>query len=89
MKSTQEMIEVMQAYVNGECIEAQFLDGSWAEVRPTAWNWNEVDYRIKKRMRTVRLFAWYDGALYYRPENFVSRHGKRVPSEDKKFEVEE
>lgn len=47
MKTTAEMIEVMQAYVRGEEIEVCLLSGSiCATVTDPAWNWHRYDYQI-------------------------------------------
>ena len=50
MKTTKEMIEVMQAYERGEQIERKFLDNDdccWVEVRAPLWDWYRSDYRVK------------------------------------------
>ena len=51
MKTTKEMIEVMQAYERGEKIEC-FNDGEqWRDVNSPIWDWLHNDYRVKpKRM---------------------------------------
>lgn len=52
MKTTQEMIAVMQAYVNGKEIET--FDGKvWHHVNIPFWNWNDVDYRVKEKPKYV------------------------------------
>ena len=49
MKSTQEMIEVMQAAMEGKKVERQMLgcDVPWQEESPPLWNWFVFDYRVK------------------------------------------
>lgn len=58
MKTTKQMIDVMQAYVDGRGIEYQFNkeNDSWGEITDPAWAWDTIDYRIKKR----KLYAIYD-----------------------------
>lgn len=45
MKTTEEMIEVMQAHLRGEAIECNAGLG-WRESCGPSWNWPECDYRI-------------------------------------------
>ena len=50
MKTTQEMIAVMQAYVDGKEIESannSFTDKIWYDTIDPIWNWYENDYRVK------------------------------------------
>lgn len=51
MKTTAEMIEVMQAFERGEKIECKYLRGNdiWDVLPSPSWNWSECDYRIKAR----------------------------------------
>ena len=46
MKTTKEMIEVMQAYDRGEKIEC-FNDEEWKYVKNPVWDWLHNDYRVK------------------------------------------
>ena len=53
MKTTKEMIEVMQAYADGKKIERIDLeDGFVSPVVQTEWNWAHFDYRIKPEQTT-------------------------------------
>jgi len=48
--TTQEMIEVMQAYERGEEIEfrlADCEDDRWAPTASPLWNWDNFEYRVK------------------------------------------
>ena len=50
MKTTEEMIAVMQAYADGETIQCQVLDGCiWTNVCSDSpvWDWVYFDYRVK------------------------------------------
>jgi len=50
MKTTKEMIEVMQAFENGAEIEAKpIVVGDWKEETEPEWDWVSFDYRIKKQ----------------------------------------
>ena len=48
MKTTKEMIDVMQAYVRGEQIEC-FNDEQWKDVNNPIWDWLHNDYRVKQK----------------------------------------
>ena len=52
MKTTQEMIEVMQAYLRGEKIEYRYGNTDWLECRVPIWNWNNIEYRVKQKQKT-------------------------------------
>ena len=47
MKTTKEMIEVMQAYDRGEQIEAVY-GGVWVDIDMPEWSWGLRDYRVKQ-----------------------------------------
>ena len=54
MKTTKEMIEVMQAYERGEQI--QLLNrccGIWVDIDMPKWNWARCDYRVKPKKSYV------------------------------------
>jgi hypothetical protein len=47
-KNTEDMINVMQAYVNGEQIQANDGGGTdWYDDTSPEWNWAFANYRIK------------------------------------------
>ena len=48
MKTTKEMIEVMQAYESGEQIEC-FNDEEWKYVKNPVWDWLHNNYRVKQK----------------------------------------
>ena len=48
MKTTKEMIEVMQAYERGEKIEESIDQKVWFTCKPI-WNWAKCDYRVKQK----------------------------------------
>lgn len=48
MKTTKEMIDVMQAFDRGEKIEC-FNDEQWKDVNNPIWDWLHNDYRVKPK----------------------------------------
>ena len=46
MKTTEEMIEIMQAFVDGKEIEVMGRD-QWVPVPSPSWSWGGLYYRIK------------------------------------------
>lgn len=70
MKTTREMIEVMEAHERGENIEMvhRYMSGAvWDETSDPGWNWIDFDYRVSPKPRecwaiftagnNVRMFA--------------------------------
>lgn len=56
MKTTKEMIEVMQAYERGEIIEVNYLydhKDYWIACETPIWDWNNFDYRVKPKKSYV------------------------------------
>ena len=66
MKTTKEMIEVMQAYERGEKIECINALGEWKEDKPV-WDWFHYDYRVKPKKKYVPFDT---------PEEFFAAHRK-------------
>ena len=52
MKTTKEMIEVMQAYDRGEQIEACY-GGVWVDIYIPEWSWGLRDYRVKPKKKYI------------------------------------
>ena len=52
MKTTKEMIEVMQAYESGEQIEC-FNDEEWKYVKNPVWDWLHNNYRVKPKKKYI------------------------------------
>ena len=52
MKTTKEMIEVMQAYERGEEIEL-YYNHEWILYKKPRWNWEYEDYRVKPKKKYV------------------------------------
>ena len=53
MKTTKEMIEVMQAYDRGEQIQILDINGIWEDKEYPYWNWTKCDYRVKPKKNFV------------------------------------
>ena len=54
MKTTKEMIEVMQAYLRGDDIEyVPIGEKNWIENEKPEWNWVACDYRVKPKQKFV------------------------------------
>ena len=53
MKTTKEMIEVMQAYDRGEQIQLLDRLGNWVDIDMPEWSWGLRDYRVKLKKKYV------------------------------------
>ena len=91
MKTTQEMIQVMQHYVNGGKVEHRVTDmEDWESTPNPGWNWHEIEYRIAvPKTKKVKLLAWFDGTylVYREARSSPAGQWKRIPAEDKIVEV--
>ena len=59
MKTTKEMIEVMEHFCKGgevECAEKGYAD--WDVATIPLWNWIDYDYRIKRQKQTITMEKW-------------------------------
>lgn len=54
MKTTEEKIEIMQAYEDGKEIECE-INSAWYDVTNPNWNWDICDYRIKEEPKRRAL----------------------------------
>ena len=75
MKTTKEMIEVMQAYDRGEQIEC-FNDEEWKYVKNPVWDWLNNDYRVKPKKIYVP---------FHTPEEFLTayrKHGEFIENKE-------
>lgn len=81
MKTTKEMIEVMQAFERGEQIERKFLDNDdccWVEVKNPFWDWFRSDYRVKPKPK--KKYVPFDT-----PEEFLAayrKHGEFIENKE-------
>lgn len=59
MKTTKDMIEVMQAYIDGKEIEVLVNGHYWKVIKgdtvSPVWNWEKHDYRVKEEPKRVPL----------------------------------
>ena len=72
MKTTKEMIEVMQAYDRGEQVQLLNRFGIWVDIDMPEWSWGLRDYRVKPKTRYVPFDT---------PEEFFAAqrsHGENV-----------
>ena len=72
MKTTKEMIEVMQAYDRGEQIQLLDRLGNWVDIYIPEWSWGLRDYRVKTKKSYVP---------FHTPEEFLEaqrKHGETV-----------
>ena len=75
MKTTKEMIEVMQAYDRGEQIEACY-NGVWVDIYIPEWSWGLRDYRVKPKKSYVPFDT---------PEEFLTayrKHGEFIENKE-------
>ena len=79
MKTTKEMIEVMQAYDRGEKIVAHYLydhKDYWVSCGTPVWDWNNFDYRVKTKKSYVP---------FHTPEEFLTayrKHGEFIENKE-------
>ena len=79
MKTTKEMIEVMQAYERGEQIEVHYFHVSedyWITCGTPIWDWNNFDYRVKPKKSYVPFDT---------PEEFLTayrKHGEFIENKE-------
>lgn len=77
MKTTKEMIDVMQAYDRGEQIEESLLQDQkvWFTCEPI-WNWAKCDYRVKPKKKYIP---------FYTAEEFLAaqkKHGEFIENKE-------
>jgi hypothetical protein len=53
MKTTKEMIEVMQAFEDGKGVEAKGRNVGWVLASNPIWDWRTFDYRIKPEPKVI------------------------------------
>jgi len=67
VKNTRQIMEVMQAYLDGKKIEALALSqrhsGLWQPVVTPPWNWACYDYRVKQEPREFCLAIDMSGKI--------------------------
>lgn len=77
MKTTEEMIEVMQAYVDGKKIECKCTNmpcAGWFTTEKPAWGWSFNDYRVKPEPHYVP----YDSVMEVDRDKWVNLKGSNI-----------
>lgn len=73
--TTQEKIEVMQAYEDGKTIQSYDLEqDKWVNCHNPTWNWDTLDYRIKPESK-YRPYKDTEEMI----EDFKKRFNAKVP----------
>lgn len=63
MKTVQEQIAVMLAWISGKPIEIKKYDDTfWSKVLEPAWNWADYDYRVKPEPKVIYVNLYKSGA---------------------------
>ena len=75
MKTTKEMIEVMQAYNRGEQIEAVY-NGVWVDIYIPEWSWGLRDYRVKPNKKYIPFDTAEEFLAAYR------KHGEFIENKE-------
>ena len=75
MKTTKEMIEVMQAYESGEQIEACY-GGVWVDIYIPEWSWGLLDYRVKPKKKYIPFDTAEEFLTAYR------KHGEFIENKE-------
>ena len=76
MKTTKEIIEVMQAYDRGEQIQLLDRLGNWVDIDMPEWSWGLRDYRVKPKKSYVP---------FHTPEEFLAacrKHGEFIENKE-------
>ena len=77
MKTTKEMIEVMQAYEEGTQIQIKpSYTTEWSDTNIPWWNWSDFDYRVKPKKSYVP---------FHTPEEFLTayrKHGEFIENKE-------
>lgn len=57
-KTTEQMIEVMQAFADGKTIQYRLRnkEGNWWDIKEPMWAWDTSDYRVKPEVNPVHAF---------------------------------
>jgi len=71
--TTDDKIEVMQAFVDGESIQFCIRGrGGWQDVEVPSWNWKLCDFRVKRESVLVDLDAVMQLVKGAKPPNSVT-----------------
>ena len=76
MKTTKEIIEVMQAYDRGEQVQLLDIDGNWLDKDNPSWNWAKCDYRVKPKKKYIPFDTAEEFLTAYR------KHGEFIENKE-------
>ena len=76
MKTTKEIIEVMQAYDRGEQVQLLNIDGNWEDIKSPTWSWGLRDYRVKPKKKYIPFDTAEEFLAAYR------KHGEFIENKE-------
>ena len=76
MKTTKEMIKVMQAYDRGEQVQLLNIDGNWEDIKSPTWSWGLLDYRVKPKKKYIPFDTAEEFLTAYR------KHGEFIENKE-------
>ena len=76
MKTTKEMIDVMQAYDRGEQIQLLNRFGIWVDIDMPEWSWGLRDYRVKPKKKYIPFDTAEEFLTAYR------KHGEFIENKE-------
>ncbi len=79
MKTDEEKIAVMQAYVDGKGIRMSLLSDPdyWTGSFDPAWNWEKIDYKVEPEPMVIYKIK-YTGLGYYNSRDYSTLKGARL-----------
>ncbi len=82
MSTTADKIRIMQAYVDGKCIQINAapngMEPCWCDYRGPSWDWAVQDYRIKPEPRKPREVFLYVSSNDSMGLSFYDRDAKGI-----------
>lgn len=82
MKTTQEMIAVMQAYVDGKEIELApncYANKTWKDTSNPRWDWYQFDYRVKEEPKQPEYIPFtFEDAVFLIGKSVRRKNNKWV-----------
>ena len=91
-ESTESMIAVMEAFLEGRQIQSRAGDEEWRDNPYPSWQWAEYEFRVKpKEPLEFDLFIDPDGRLLgeYRPSGMIEKLGRITGGRGWKIRVRE
>jgi hypothetical protein len=83
MKTTEQQIAIMQAFIDGKAVQYRKRgvgSDAWYAIEKPKWDWDHCEYRVKPEPKTVMMQMWrnsegYDAAY---PVNDGYRKTKKI-----------